>query len=174
MKTNAATSYRFQLANFYSFDNNTILIDQTVNDTTFVVTTPLTPNKNHFWRVSAKNIYGTSFWPTGFGFKTTTATDIEKEEIPTEFNLNQNYPNPFNPVTQIYYTLPQLTDVHLKIYDILGREVKILVNGEQTAGAYILEWNGTDNFGTLVPSGMYIYRIVAGEFVQTKKMMFLK
>jgi flagellar hook assembly protein FlgD len=62
----------------------------------------------------------------------------------------------------------------LKIFDILGREVKTLVNREQTAGAYRVEWNGTDNFGTLIPSGMYIYRIVAGDFIQTRKMMFLK
>ena len=174
LKTNSATSYRFQLANFYSFDNNTILLDQIVPDTTFVVTTQLTPNKNHFWRVSAINIYGTSSWPTGFGFKTTSATDIEKDEIPTEFSLNQNHPNPFNPVTQIRYTLPQPTNVQLKIYDILGREVKTLINSEQSAGNFRVEWNGTDNYNTLVTSGMYIYRIVAGEFIQTRKMIFLK
>ncbi len=94
--------------------------------------------------------------------------------IPVEYSLSQNYPNPFNPVTQIRYTLPQNTNVQLKIYDILGREVKTLVNSEQPAGGYIVEWNGTNNFNTQVSSGMYIYRIVAGKFVQTKKMMFLK
>jgi uncharacterized lipoprotein YddW (UPF0748 family) len=174
MKTNAATSYRFQLANFYSFDNNTILLDQTIPDTTFVVTTPLTPNKNHFWRVSAQNTYGTSIWSTGFGFKTTASTDIDKEEMPTEFNLKQNNPNPFNPITQIRYSLPKQTNVQLKIYDILGREVKTLINSEQAAGTYRVEWNGTDDYGVQVTSGIYIYRIITGEFVQTKKMMFLK
>ena len=173
-KTNAATSYGFQLATTVQFYDTSIIIDQTIMDTTLVVTTPLTPNKNHFWRVSAINIYGASFWPTGFGFKTTSATDIEREEIPTEFSLNQNHPNPFNPVTQIRYTLPQLNNVTLKIYDILGREVKILVNSEQPAGAYRLEWNGTNNFGTQVSSGMYIYRIVAGKFIKSNKMILLK
>ncbi len=99
---------------------------------------------------------------------------FEPSYIPLEYSLSQNYPNPFNPVTQIRYTLPQLTNVTLKVYDILGREVRTLVNGEQEAGAYRLEWNGTNNFGTNVSSGVYIYRIVAGKFVQTKKMMFLK
>lgn len=99
---------------------------------------------------------------------------FEPDFIPLEFSLSQNYPNPFNPVTQIRYTLPQLANVSLKIYDILGREVKTLVNREQTPGAYRIEWNGTNNYGAQVSSGMYIYRVVAGKFVQTKKMMFLK
>ncbi len=98
----------------------------------------------------------------------------EPSYIPLEYSLSQNYPNPFNPVTQIRYTLPQLANVQLKIYDILGREVKTLVNAEQPAGVYRLEWNGTNNFGSQVSSGVYIYRIIAGKFVQTKKMMFLK
>ena len=98
----------------------------------------------------------------------------EPSYIPLEYSLSQNYPNPFNPVTQIRYTLPQLSNVTLKIYDILGREVRTLVNSEQPVGAYRLEWSGTNNFGTHVSSGVYIYRIVAGKFVQTKKMMFLK
>lgn len=99
---------------------------------------------------------------------------FEPDFIPLEFSLSQNYPNPFNPVTQIRYTLPQLANVSLKIYDILGREVKTLVNREQAPGAYRIEWNGTNNYGVQVSSGMYIYRVVAGKFVQTKKMMFLK
>ena len=98
----------------------------------------------------------------------------EPSYVPVAYTLSQNYPNPFNPVTQIRYTLPQLTNITLKIYDILGREVKTLVNSEQPAGAYRLEWNGTNNYGTHVSSGVYIYRIVAGKFVQSKKMMFLK
>lgn len=99
---------------------------------------------------------------------------FEPSYIPMEYSLSQNYPNPFNPVTQIRYTLPQLANVQLKIYDILGREVKTLINSELPAGAYRVEWNGTNNYGTQVSSGMYIYRMVAGKFVQTKKMMFLK
>ncbi len=94
--------------------------------------------------------------------------------IPSQYELSQNYPNPFNPTTQINYSLPKQSLVQLKVYDILGREVATLFNGEQQAGRYTLEWNGNNNFGSKVASGIYIYRIVAGKFVKTKKMMLLK
>ncbi len=94
--------------------------------------------------------------------------------LPTEYYLSQNYPNPFNPSTQIRFALPQSSAVELKIYDVLGREVSTLLNGEYNAGTYTVEWNGRNNYGAQVASGMYIYRIKAGNFVQTKKMMMLK
>ncbi len=93
---------------------------------------------------------------------------------PESYSLSQNYPNPFNPTTQINYSLPKQSIVELKIYDILGREVASLFKGEQQAGRYTLEWNGNNNFGSKVASGIYIYRIVAGKFIQSKKMMLLK
>lgn len=94
--------------------------------------------------------------------------------VPSEFELSQNYPNPFNPTTQIRFALPLESDVELKIYDILGREVATLVKGVHKPGSYTIEWNGRNNYGVHVASGMYIYRITAGNFVQTKKMMMLK
>jgi len=96
------------------------------------------------------------------------------EAIPTQFNLFQNYPNPFNPSTIISYTLPKQSMVTIKIYDILGREVKTLLNSEQAPGVYKIEWNGTNNVGNRVAAGTYIYRIEAGDFVQAKKMILLK
>jgi hypothetical protein len=105
------------------------------------------------------------------------ATDVsgnDYTQAPAEFNLFQNYPNPFNPVTQIRYTIPQLTNIQLKIYNILGQEVKTLMSSEQPAGAYRIEWDGTNSFGSRVASGIYVYKIVAGKFVQSKKMMYLK
>jgi len=90
--------------------------------------------------------------------------------IPKEFRLSQNYPNPFNPVTKIKYELPRDVKVNLVIYDILGREVLKLVNSEfKKAGRYVVEFNGL-NFA----SGVYFYRIEAGEFVESKKMVILK
>jgi 5-hydroxyisourate hydrolase-like protein (transthyretin family) len=88
---------------------------------------------------------------------------------PKEFKLEQNYPNPFNPSTVISYQLPVISKVTLKVYDILGSEVKTLVNEEQEAGYKELQFNGS-NFA----SGMYVYRLQAGEYVSTKKMMLLK
>jgi len=80
-----------------------------------------------------------------------------------------NYPNPFNPTTQITYSVPKATDVTIKIYDVLGREIALLVNERKQAGEYTVGWNAAG-----VPSGVYFYRIVAGEFVETKKMLVIK
>jgi hypothetical protein len=89
--------------------------------------------------------------------------------VPTTFNLSQNYPNPFNPVTKIEYALPNDAKVSIKIYDMLGREVSVLVNDVQKAGYYKLDWNGSS-----LASGSYFYRMVAGDFVAVKKMMLIK
>jgi len=95
-------------------------------------------------------------------------------KLPAEFNLSQNYPNPFNPSTTINFSLPQKQMVKLIVYDILGKEVKTLVNGEKDAGSYNVQWNGTNNNGVNVSTGIYIYRITAGSFIQEKKMILMK
>jgi flagellar hook assembly protein FlgD len=94
--------------------------------------------------------------------------------IPDGYNLVQNYPNPFNPTTKIDYGLPEMSNVKLVIYDILGREVTTLVNWEQDAGYKSITWHGTDAFGKNVGAGMYFYQLKAGKFRQTKKMILLK
>ena len=94
--------------------------------------------------------------------------------IPKEFKLHQNYPNPFNPFTTIKYELPKPSDVVLKIYNILGQEVKTLVNSPKPAGYFQVLWDGTNFYGVRVSSGMYIYRIQVENFVSVKKMVLLK
>ena len=89
--------------------------------------------------------------------------------IPTEFNLYQNYPNPFNPTTKIKYTLPQLSNVVLKIYDLIGNEIEKLVSEEKSIGSYEVELDAS-----LLPSGIYFYQMQAGSFVKTMKMTLLK
>jgi hypothetical protein len=99
-------------------------------------------------------------------------TSIKQEQIesiPELFSLEQNYPNPFNPSTKINYTLPQKEFVSLKVYDLLGNELKTLVNEEKSAGSYELDFDAIN-----LPSGIYFYRLQAGSFVETKKMIFLK
>ncbi|MCK6621403.1 MAG: choice-of-anchor J domain-containing protein [Calditrichia bacterium] len=93
---------------------------------------------------------------------------------PASFSLRQNYPNPFNPSTAIVYDLAKNAGVTLKIYDLSGREVKTLVQGFQGAGTYTVNWNGTNDAGVKVASGIYLYRLEAGNFVQTRKMVLLK
>lgn len=104
----------------------------------------------------------------------TSIADGPSSAVPTEFALQQNYPNPFNPETQISYDLPDAVDVSLKIYNLRGQEVKTLVNENQPAGTHTILWDGTNNFGAKVASGIYMYVIKAGEFVQTKRMTLLK
>ncbi|HAY33227.1 MAG TPA: hypothetical protein DCY06_03755 [Bacteroidetes bacterium] len=90
--------------------------------------------------------------------------------IPTEYNLSQNYPNPFNPTTKINFSLPEDGKIKLTVYDILGREVKRLINSEfRSAGRYTVEFIGTG-----LSSGVYFYKLEAGKFVQTKRMVLIK
>jgi len=100
-----------------------------------------------------------------------TVTDVMKNHnlIPTSFALEQNYPNLFNPTTVIQYSIPKKSDVDLSIYDLLGNKVETLVNKEQTAGVYNYEFNASK-----LASGVYCYRIKAGNFVQAKKFMLMK
>ncbi len=102
------------------------------------------------------------------------SVDDQLTGIPQEFNLFQNFPNPFNPSTTIRYSVIQPGNVSIRIYDILGREVKTLLNEIKAAGTYNLVWNGVNNAGDKVSSGIYLYRMESGSFVQTKKMILLK
>jgi hypothetical protein len=99
---------------------------------------------------------------------------IAGSTLPQAFELEQNYPNPFNPSTTIGFTLPQSAAVSLKIFDINGQLVKTLLNGTRAAGTHRVIWDGTDQSGNGVTSGVYLYRLSAGSFTQTRKMMLMK
>ena len=99
---------------------------------------------------------------------------INGEMLPDVFALHQNYPNPFNPVTTLRYDLPENGLVNIIIYDMLGRQVKTLVNQTHDAGYRSVIWDATNDYGKPVSAGIYLYQIQAGEFVQTKKMVLLK
>jgi lysophospholipase L1-like esterase len=94
--------------------------------------------------------------------------------LPKTFVLEQNYPNPFNPTTHIRYALPRASQVTLAIYNSLGQEVRRLVDRRQSAGYHLVMWDGRDERGKPVPSGIYHYRLQAGDFVTTKKMVMAK
>jgi len=93
---------------------------------------------------------------------------------PTEFSLQQNYPNPFNPITNIRYDIAERGDAQLVIYNMLGQEVRTLVNGNQNVGRYEVQWNGLDNSGQPVATGIYIYHLQAGQFTKNIKMAYIK
>ena len=92
--------------------------------------------------------------------------DEENSNIPGEFSLSQNYPNPFNPKTTIKFALPNASEIELIIYDLLGKEVKVLAQGYHEAGYYSIVWNALN-----LPSGIYLYRLVAGDCVETRKLV---
>ena len=96
--------------------------------------------------------------------------ELEDDDLlPTEFLLSQNYPNPFNPSTKLSYSITQSGLVTIKVFDLLGIEIETLVNEEKPVGTYELNWNAAN-----LPSGVYFYRLQAGDFIQTRKMILLK
>jgi hypothetical protein len=107
-------------------------------------------------------------------YSNSVGIDNRNETFPQGFALEQNFPNPFNPVTTLRYDLPENSYVNVTVYDMLGRQVRTLVNTTQDAGFRSVIWNATNDYGKPVSAGVYLYQIQAGEFVQTKKMVLLK
>ena len=168
-----ATEYQFQLDTSDVGDFVSPVMDTTISDTFYTVS-ELDPEKvkgKSWWRVRGKNICDGP-WSDPFIY-----TDVKEEnynEMPSQFSLNQNYPNPFNPETKLEFTLSKGCHVRLDIYNILGKRIRTLINEHQTAGYKRVSWDGKDDNGNEVPTGVYFYRIKAGDFTQAKKMILLK
>ena len=114
-----------------------------------------------------------------YGDTTVVSVDDNIPNLPTEFSLSQNYPNPFNPATRIKYALSSRQFVSLKVYDVLGNEIATLVNEEKPAGSYEVEFSAIGGFASggdvySLSSGVYFYRLRAGSYSATKKMLYLK
>jgi hypothetical protein len=107
-------------------------------------------------------------------FEYSDEIEVVVDFTPQSFELHQNYPNPFNPSTTIQFQVPEASDVSIVIYDMLGQEVRILFSENIQAGAYSVDWNGVNNAGQKMSSGSYIYRMTAGDYVDTKEMILLK
>ncbi|MDR9414831.1 MAG: T9SS type A sorting domain-containing protein [Gracilimonas sp.] len=162
-----ADTYNLQLADNEDFE--TLIIDQSgLEETELEVS--LEGQTTYYWRIQAVNSSGSSEWSSAASFTTEMTTGIGDEEaLPDEFAIHQNYPNPFNPTTVISYQIPVNSDVELKVFDMLGREIRTLVRERKTAGSYEVNFDASS-----LSSGMYIYRIQAGNYLQTKKMMLIK
>lgn len=107
-------------------------------------------------------------------YEVALAVEVGEGRVPAVFELEQNYPNPFNPITAIRYSLRRPSQVEITVFNVLGQEVRTLESGMQPAGSYETTWNGTDQAGSPVASGVYFYRIKAGDFTETRKMVLLK
>ena len=103
-----------------------------------------------------------------------TAIENNEGKIPSAFELQQNFPNPFNPQTDIRFNLPSATHVVLRIFNTLGQEIRKLADTRYHAGFHTVVWDGKDNKGSIVPSGIYFYQINAGQLTQVKKLTLLR
>lgn len=165
---NTISNYLFQL--YADTNSSPIFQDSTLTDTTFIYNPNLTALTPYWWRVKAKNENGWGPFAAYFKFTTDQASGLTQgSEIPTVYDLFQNYPNPFNPVTSIKFDIPKAGFVSLKVYDITGREVANLVNSVLEPASYNVSWNGSQ-----FSSGVYFYRIQAGDFVKVQKMILTK
>ncbi|MGC8654760.1 MAG: T9SS type A sorting domain-containing protein, partial [Candidatus Kryptoniota bacterium] len=122
--------------------------------------------------ISGTNIfagtYGSGVWRRPLSEMISSIKRIN-DGLPAHFSLNQNYPNPFNPATNISFSIPSKSFVSLKVFDALGREVATLLSEELPPGMYSQQWNAQG-----FPSGVYFYRLQAGSFTDTKKLILLK
>lgn len=103
-----------------------------------------------------------------------TAVDVKKSDNPSKFSISSNYPNPFNPSTTIEYSLEVDSKIEIKIFDNLGRPVRSLFNGQSTSGTHLLTWDGRDDNGKQLSSGLYYYQIISETYSSAKKMLLLK
>ena len=165
-----AVSYDFILAKGADFNPSTIVVNsEGITDTNYSVT-GLQANTFHFWKVRANNSFGTSNWSEVWRFKTFNPLGIDDDELtPTQYVLEQNYPNPFNPSTNIRFKIPESGFTTLKIYNLLGQEVAVIVSESLVAGIYDFNFNGID-----LSSGIYLYRLRVNDFSASKKMIFIK
>ncbi|MGA7160847.1 MAG: endo-1,4-beta-xylanase [Bacteroidota bacterium] len=163
-----AASYELQVALDYDFQ--LVVFDTTTADTTATPSAVLDDTLGFYWRVCGIDSAGAGQFSAVSFFKTGTLLDVkEANAYPKKFTLFQNYPNPFNPTTVISYQIADNSFVTLSVYDIIGREVKTLVNGPKSAGSYEIQFDGST-----LPSGVYYYRLQAGEFTSVKKFLLLK
>jgi len=158
-------NYVFELANDPDFSD--IILDSVLLDT--VITCNNLLKGDFWWRVKAINDAGEGPFSQSRTFSVQIASICEDISIPTKFGLDQSYPNPFNPVTTIHYALSKSARVELFVYDLNGRVVEKLVNEQKAPGYYSIQWNASR-----YSSGIYFYKLEAGNFVEIKKCVLVK
>ena len=164
---NGAVSYTLQLSTFGSFFN--FVVNQSGITSTSYSVNGLEENKKLYWRVRGATANYEGLFSQVFRFTTGSTSSVNENDNLYTYNLEQNYPNPFNPVTVIKYQLAKPGFATISIYNMLGVEITKLVNEEKSAGSYEVEYGAAH-----LPSGIYFYRLQAGSFVDTKKMVFMK
>lgn len=161
-----------QIAVYYMTLSNWSASRGTINIDTIQILPDYAATEYLFVGVASESIY--PVWGGPIQISTSGVDESDLNNIPSSFELGQNYPNPFNPTTKIKYGLPTKSHMTLKVYNLLGQEITTLVDQEVPAGTHETEWDGRDRTGAKVASGIYFYKIVAGDFIETKKMMLVK
>tara|TARA_B100001142_G_scaffold121447_1_gene123362 strand:- start:1530 stop:2618 length:1089 start_codon:yes stop_codon:yes gene_type:complete len=148
-------------------DNHTVILSPTTFDeiTSTTIELSVKPNYHQWSRLDL--VYDVFNIPG-------VLSNVDKKIIPESHKLFQNYPNPFNPITTLKYFINQDSDVEIIIYDLRGNVIKNLFSGKETRGHKSIQWNGINENGQLASAGVYLYRIEAGNFRQTKKMILIK
>ena len=165
-----ATNYWVDVSTTDDFSNVLASYNnKSVGNVTTHIIISLTPNTTYYFRVCASNSSGTSPYSNTITVTTNVTGVDDLLNLPTRFDLSQNYPNPFNPTTTIQYQIPKETFVSIKVYNVIGSEISTLVNSMKSPGTYEVKFDA----GQLT-SGIYIYKIQAGDFLQTKKMILMK
>jgi hypothetical protein len=127
--------------------------------------------KQYGYRITAVDGSGNESRPSSVAVN---LSDMEVRVVPEEYGLEPNFPNPFNSVTWVRYQLPSEGEVTLSIYSMLGQRIRTLIEARQEAGFYHVRWDGRDNGGRAMGSGMYLIRIESGAFVKVRKMVLMK
>jgi len=165
-----ATNYRIAISTDSTFASAVLDTSGIINSHYMVPAGKLLNNNSYFWKVKAINAGGASNWSTVWRFSVNVVgINSISTVLPTKYKLYNNYPNPFNPATKIKFDLPKNGFTKLIIYDITGREITVLVNSNLNAGTYEYQWNASN-----LSSGVYFYRLEAGEFLEVKKMILIK
>ena len=129
-------------------------------------------DSDFYYKVSAFDVHGNE---SSYSVLTpANITGVVSEKLPVSTVVTQNYPNPFNLTTTSIYQVSKITDVELMIFNQLGQKIRTLVDGRQPAGRYKVQWDGRDQSGTAVSSGVYIYRFKAGACIQSRKMILMR
>lgn len=154
-------------------DMNTLQPVGSVTEATFTDASVET-EKQYYYAVTASDFAGNESEFSDLTMVNVVVGIAGESQLPEDFMLSQNYPNPFNPSTRIQFALPEAAQVTLTVYNMAGQKVVDLVNTHMNAGYHTVEWNGRDQYGNSLSSGIYIYRLRAGDYQQTMKMAYTK
>jgi len=169
VQSESQLTYELEYSNNPDFSNSTKF--EGLNHP-YAQTPQLSAGKTYYWRTRSKTTSGQySDYSTTAQFSLDQITSVEDETIPSEFRVWQNYPNPFNPATIIKFAVPFTENVKITVFDILGREIAVLLNSKLSSGIHSVEFNTSE---LNLSSGIYFYRVKAGNLLETRKMMLLK